>query len=130
MPPDRVFAQIKKNIRNRKIMVNPSDYFDIIKQHASITHLGIDECPVYNWKTALDKVLKPPVKWHFQFLSTKRFILTKSKRNEVVMQGEEAYNTELGVPKSLITRGKKIRNISLTEIPSGKKIKDEKLKDI
>lgn len=47
-----------------------------------------------------------------------------------MIQGEEAYNTEIGMPKSVIGRVKKIKNINLTEDSSGKKIKDQKLKDI
>lgn len=130
LPPDRVFAQIEKKITRTEIMVDPDEYFDIIKQHASVTYLGTPECALYNWKAAFRDVIKPPAQWHFKFLPTKRFIFCKSGKNEVLVQGEEAYKSEFGVPKSLVRRGKKIGNISLMELPRGKKIKEEKLQDI
>jgi hypothetical protein len=44
-------------------------------------------------------ILKPPDQWHFQFKSTKRFILEKSKQM-ICVKGEMAYKTDLGVAKT------------------------------
>lgn len=43
--------------------------------------------------------------WHFQFVPSKHIILTKHYAT-IKVQGETAYNLNMGVPKSICKKGK------------------------
>lgn len=45
IPPDRVFAQIEKEVRKRETIVQPEEYIEIINQWSTIIRMGV-ECQV------------------------------------------------------------------------------------
>lgn len=79
IPPDRVFAQIEKEVRNYEVINSPQKYLEIISRFSTVNTLGA-ECDVLNWKTAAQQIFKPVGNWHLQFKLCKRFLLRRSKR--------------------------------------------------
>lgn len=51
IPPDRVFAQIEKEVRKHKVISGPQKYIEIISKFSTVNALGTD-FKVFNWKTA------------------------------------------------------------------------------
>ena len=45
-----------------------------------------ENCIVYDWKSAVKTVMKPPAQYHFKFAPTKRIIVTKIKKNNMLLQ--------------------------------------------
>lgn len=70
IPTDRIFYGIEKEAKKMNIMKS-EDYCNIFNNNDTINKLSID-CPVYDWKTNIQTVLKPPNGWHFKLKFCKR----------------------------------------------------------
>ncbi|XP_046661862.1 uncharacterized protein LOC124355023 [Homalodisca vitripennis] len=97
IPPDRVFGVLERKFQDLSVINNPNEYTEIIEKHCTVVKLGTD-CPVSDWKTLTDAVLKKPGQWHFQFRKAKKFIFSRSKSNpnSILVQGEANYVFEIG----------------------------------
>ena len=129
IPPDRVFAQIEKVIRKREIIANPDEYYDIIKEHATLISVGND-CKVFDWKTATAEVFKPVGRWHFQFKNSKRFILKRSKTGNILIKGNIHYKHDDGVFKNVNRPNMLSSNINPIEIPPINRVNSAKATDV
>lgn len=129
IPPDRVFAQIEKEVRKHEVISGPQQYLDIISQFSTVNKLDTD-IEVLDWKTASQAVFKPVGSWHFQFKLCKRFILKRSKRPaNVLIQGHLHYRTDDGVSKNVNKRNKTTSMINPRKINASNNIMDSKKKD-
>lgn len=131
LPPDRVFAFTEKAIKKMEVIVTPEEYMNVMKSKATIKSLR--DVQIFYWKEAKDEVMKPVSNWHFKIQSCKRVFLTKGKTNSdsILAQGETTYRNLLGVPKSLMKRGKTIRQLKLEVVPINQvAMKEEKLRNV
>lgn len=130
IPPDRVFAQIEKEIRKHEVISGPQQYIDIISKYSTVNNLGTD-FEVLDWKTASQEVFKPVGSWHFQFKLCKRYILKRSKKpGNVLIQGHLHYRTDDGVFKNVCKRNKTTSMINPRKINVSNNITDSKKKDV
>lgn len=130
IPPDRVFAQIEKEIRKREIIANPDEYYDIIKVFGNVIILG-EDCKVFNWKDDAARVMKPVGRWHFQFKNAKRYILRHSKKEgTVLIKGNMHYRHEDGVFKNVNLPEKLSIDLNPMEIMPTNKVSDSKASDV
>ncbi|CAH4029298.1 unnamed protein product [Pieris brassicae] len=123
IPPDRVFAQIEKQVRKQGS--GPEKYIEIISKFSTVTALGTD-FEVFDWKTASQEVFKPVGSWHFRFKLCKR---SKRPRN-VKIEGHLYYKTDAGVLKNVCQRNKTTSMINPRKINISNKITDSKKKDL
>lgn len=130
IPPDRVFAQIEKQLRKHEVVSGPQQYLNIISKFSTVNNLGTD-VEVFDWKTAAQQVFKPVGNWHFQFKLCKRFILTRSKRpGNILIQGHLHYKNDDGVSRNVCKRNKTISMINPQKINVSNYITSSKKKDI
>uniref|UniRef100_A0A1B6D3Y0 Uncharacterized protein n=1 Tax=Clastoptera arizonana TaxID=38151 RepID=A0A1B6D3Y0_9HEMI len=128
--PNRVFAQIEKDVKKNSTLLTDQDYITIFRKHATVIRLG-DNCPVLDWKKAVLEVLKKPVQWHFKLQPCKRLVVSKTKTgNNCVVRGEVHYNKNIGEGKSLLKRGKRITSINPQVIEKRVRLKLAKLRDL
>ncbi|RVE41898.1 hypothetical protein evm_013448 [Chilo suppressalis] len=59
MPADRIFGLIKKEIKNKEQIINPTEYHEIFSNYGIINHLGTD-VPVKDWKSFASETMKAP----------------------------------------------------------------------
>lgn len=128
MPPDRVFGQIEKVVKNIETLTDPMDYINIFQRFGTVIELGSDECPVKDWKAEAINILKPPGTWHFKFKEARRFIISKSGTRKV--RGEVAYTSDCGNAASVIKRGKSIRQFNPEPLNAGTRVSEAKLNDV
>ncbi|GBP24236.1 hypothetical protein EVAR_80089_1 [Eumeta japonica] len=76
IPPDRIFAQIEKDLKKREVISSPEQYQEIITQYCKLTPL--DTIAVQDWKSAYAPIIKPTTSWHLQFQKCKRPLQKKS----------------------------------------------------
>lgn len=112
IPPDRVFGQIKTQIRKTEVIKTPEQYLNIIEKHGSVVLLGEENVKIYDWKKSVQNVVKPPAGWHFAFAQSKRIIITKVNGSRIFVRGEFTYKSDLGSEQSICKRGKNISLIS------------------
>lgn len=130
IPPDRVFGRIEQNLRNIETITKPETYVDVFKKHGTVFKLGSD-CTIFDWKKVAHETLKKPGAWHFQFASSKRFILThgKTPTSSILVRGEISYTHDTGMARKVCKP-----NVDIgSEIPLsrlGNKIKETKIKDV
>lgn len=129
MPPDRVFGRIEKTIKRKETIIQPEEYHKIFSEYGTITKPE-NGLRFFDWKSEVEKVFKKPGDWHFQFAPTKRFIITRSKKNNILIRGETSYNSDCGKPKCVAKKGKLPSAIFPTEIHIGIPPKPLKLKDV
>ncbi|XP_057671231.1 uncharacterized protein LOC130902959 [Diorhabda carinulata] len=79
LPPDRVFGRIERSIKKRESIVNPNEYIEIFEESGTVRQFGNNNLLVYNWKSALGKILKPTAQWHFKISLCKRIICICTK---------------------------------------------------
>lgn len=92
MPADRVFGFIEKEVKNKEVILDPSEYRNIYERYGVVTKLGVD-CKVKDWKTYGSEVMmvvKPPAQYHFKFNECKRYYVTgvKNKPRRFLLRGE------------------------------------------
>lgn len=124
MPPDRVFGLVEKTLRKKSEIINPEEYDEVIGTWSTIRK--IDDWSIQDWKTESKSHLKPPGAWHFQFNKSKRFILKRSGKDNVVIRGEPNYLTDVGEAKGICKKGKKISLLSPKNIAYGRTLKGDK----
>lgn len=129
IPPDRIFGRIERLVRKKDTIISPDEYLDIYSQVGTVLKMG-EDFHVSDWKAAIKTVLKPTSKWHFQFQPTKRFIITKSKKGDALVQGEPTYRMELGALKRVSKTNCTAANIVPQDIPMGIKVNPAKIKDV
>ncbi|KAK5640066.1 hypothetical protein RI129_010877 [Pyrocoelia pectoralis] len=98
IPPDRLFGQIEKLTKRKPEITCPEDYIKIIEKWGKVIKLGVD-APVFDWKTKVQGVLKPPSQWHFKFQLSKRILISKSD-NGYTIRGESMYKNNVRVLKT------------------------------
>nr|CAH7762377.1 unnamed protein product [Callosobruchus chinensis] len=57
IPPDRVFGNVEKEVKQREIIVNPNEYINIISNSATVKKLGEDVVNL-NWKCEVQKYIR------------------------------------------------------------------------
>ncbi|CAG5008191.1 unnamed protein product [Parnassius apollo] len=128
IPPDRVFAKIERTLKTKEVVVTPSEYTEVLQENGTCINLAT--IPVYDWKAAYDPVIKPTSSWHFPFMRSKRFFLTRTKTENILVQGEETYRNEINKKKIITKKNKKITMIipqmlsPNTILPNEAKVKD------
>lgn len=128
MPPDRVFAKCEKEVKAKESIILPSEYIQIYEKHGTVIKLGGENCPVIDWKDISIQHLKPPGQWHFRFNDAKRFIFTK--KNGIFIRGEHFYNSDTGIDKTVVKKGKRLEKAILPVLEVGINVKVEKRKDV
>lgn len=130
LPSDRIFGRTEKVIRKMETIANPESYKTIFRNYGTVLELGRD-FQVYDWKKAVESAIKPPGQWHFQFAAAKRIILKKKRSgDDVVVSGEVNYKSDIGVFKSILKRGKSLKNIKPQLLANQVPVKEAKLKDV
>lgn len=129
LPPDRIFGRIEKILKNQPTITDPETYLNIFKDHGTVNILGTD-CPVMDWKSSVAEFFKPVGAWHFKFSLAKRFILTKNTNGNVSVCGELYYNSNTGIAKPILKKGKRLEHFSPQRIPIGVPVKPAKLADV
>lgn len=129
MPPDRVFARIETFIRKMDTITNPSDYIQFFSDHGTLATLGSPSLPVYDWKTEVKNVLKPPGSWHFRLKASKRVIIKRNDHGNIIVKGDIFYSSDLSAFSGICKKGKTAANISPGILPTAV-VKTEKMKDI
>nr|CAH7760174.1 unnamed protein product [Callosobruchus chinensis] len=117
------------NIKKIELIFPIPAYNDIFKIHGTLKILGRD-CAVKDYKLETEKYFKSVGSWHFKCSETKRFILTKNVKSNVVLRSETFYNSEIATPRSILKKGKKLSNFDPVDIPKGVALKPDKLLDI
>lgn len=119
MPADRIFGHIEKEIKNKEVIINPSEYRDIYNRYGVVRKLG-EHCTVKDWKTYASEIMVPPGKYHFKFAECKRYYVTrvKNKPGRFLLRGEVNYKSDLGIAKSVIKRGvSSTSEIGIRDVP-------------
>lgn len=103
MPADRIFGYIEKDVKNKEVILNPSEYINIYKRYGTVRKLGVDYS-VKDWKSYSKEIMKPPSQYHFKFAECKRYYVTrvKNKPGRFLLRGEVNYKSDLGVAKSVL----------------------------
>lgn len=132
LPSDRVFGHIEREIKRKEVIVQPQQYHDIISNHATLVLMGINDCKIFDWKGAVETILKPPGQWHFKFMESKRIIIKRCRKdaNNTLVQGEVFYKSDLGALRSVVRRGKNVMSITPREITQGVRVKSQKIHDV
>lgn len=101
-----MFGLIEKEVKNKEVIIDPSEYQNIYESYGVVTKLG-EGCKVKDWKTYGSEVMKPPAQYHFKFIECKRYYLTrvKNKPGRFSLRGETNYKNDMSVPKSIMKRG-------------------------
>lgn len=133
LPSDRVFGKIELDIRKQEVISNPEEYLEIIDQRATIQKLDTD-CVVFDWLSEAKRVFKATSSWHFKMSLSKRFIFKRSTKNNnnILIKGEENYNSSINVFKTICKKDYETRDINPTQIPKGNltNIKPAKISDV
>ncbi|KAH9632260.1 hypothetical protein HF086_002895 [Spodoptera exigua] len=79
-------AKIEKTLRTKEVIVFPSEYTQVLQENG--TCIDLKTIPVYDWNAAYEPVIKPTSSWHFPFMRSKRFFLTRTKTENILVQGE------------------------------------------
>ncbi|KAH9643720.1 hypothetical protein HF086_001830 [Spodoptera exigua] len=106
MPADRIFGHNEKEVKNKEIIINPSEYIEIYNRYGTVHKMG-EDCAVKYWKAYASETLKPAGNYHFQFAACKRYYVTrvKNKPDRFLLRGEIHYKNDTGLAKSVIKRG-------------------------
>ncbi|CAK1589044.1 unnamed protein product [Parnassius mnemosyne] len=110
IPPDRVFAKIERELKKKEVLTSPAHYVSVLKEHASVTELS--SIPVYDWKTSYEPIIKPTTSWNFPFMKSKRFFLSRTKTENIFVQGEMHYKSEINKKILITKKNKKITMIN------------------
>ncbi|CAH1973769.1 unnamed protein product [Acanthoscelides obtectus] len=130
MPPDRVFGLIERVIKKNTTICEPEEYYKIIEEYSVLKVLGKD-WHAYDWKAAVQNIIKPPGTWHFQFNPTKRFLITRDHSQKIALIQEEAnYRINLGMARSVCKKSKRILSIAPKKLVSGRTVNNDKKQSI
>lgn len=129
LPPDRVFGRIEKVIRSVGTIETPSKYTAILKDFGTVKRLGA-EVPVHDWKSAVQDVIKPTGQWNFKLSLSKRIILTRNTKGNIIVQGEAHYRCDCGVPGTILKKSKSISSMMPIQLDNTVPVKRAKLNDV
>lgn len=115
IPPGRVFANIEKEIRKKDTIICPEEYFQIFEEFGNVLQLGVDWY-AFDWKSACSEIIRSTSSLHFKINSCKRIIISRTSRNEILVQGEPNYKHSIGVSKGICKKGKSLVNINPDEL--------------
>lgn len=120
LPSDRVFGQVEREVRKYDVIANPDKYLEIIGSRTTTQRLSLD-CPIFDWLSEAKRAFKATGSWHFKISLSKRFIFKRSTKNElnVLVKGEENYNTSLKAFKTITKKNDITNDINRTQIPKG-----------
>lgn len=109
LPSDRVFGRIETELKKYETIIRPEEYKDVFKKYGTVLELGTDPI-VADWKKEVDDICKPSTSWHFKFQATKRFIITRCRKNpnNALIRGEPFYFHDSGENKSICKKGKNL----------------------
>ncbi|GBP46592.1 hypothetical protein EVAR_95054_1 [Eumeta japonica] len=97
----------RENHQEKEVVTSPAEYVSVLEENATVTDLS--KIALYDWKKGYENIIKPTTSWNFPFMKTKRFFLTRTKSENILVQGEIHYKSEINT-KSLITKNKKNRH--------------------
>lgn len=129
MPADRAFGLIERELRRKTTIIDPSEYHAIFQRYGTLKIIGQHWSP-YDWKTEASEVMKSAAQLHFQIKKCKRFLITKTAKNNVLISGEMVYNTDSGVSKVCCKKGKTVSQINPTQIDLGVPVNALKARDV
>nr|CAI5836576.1 unnamed protein product [Callosobruchus analis] len=93
IPPDRLFGQIEKVTMKKSEITSPEQYIEIIQKWGKVYKLG-DDIPVFDWKSNVHVLVKPPSQWHFKLQLSKRIIISR-RNGSIAVRGESFYRNNL-----------------------------------
>ncbi len=108
--------------------MQPKDYAAIVQNNATVRQLGTDWYPM-DWKGAVANVMKSTSTLHFKINSCNR-ILLKKKGRRILVSGESAYNSNAGVARPILKKGKTFSAVSPQLAPIGVPINEKKFRDV
>lgn len=132
IPPDRVFGVTEKEIKTRNTIIDPEEYINIFREHATVKMLG-KEVVVYDWKKSLKGIIKDPKDFHFKISECKRLIFSRLKKDNrnIVVRGEMYYNNDIGARKCLTKAGRLPCHLNPQPIAPGEvAVKPAKIADV
>lgn len=99
-------------------IINPEDYLQVIREIGTVRLVGSD-VTVFDFKAAVNYVLKPTSTWPYQ--------ISKVKRGSIRWRGEFAYlhDAQTSVP-IYVNKGKTMRNFTVSVIPKSNTINASK----
>lgn len=128
LPADRVFGTIERQLKKLTTIISKEEYHKVFQKSGTIKLIGKNWKP-YDWKTAAMENIKSASQLHFKISSCKRIIVRKTKRNNIVIRGELAYNTDTGCERPILNKNGTL-DMNPPEIPLGVPVKAEKLVDV
>nr|CAH7752419.1 unnamed protein product [Callosobruchus chinensis] len=96
----------RKSYKKKSEITSPEQYIEIIQKWGKVYKLG-DDVPVFDWKSRVQLVVKPPSQWHFKLQLSKRIIISK-RNGSFAVRGESFYRNNLGISSSIVKRGRKM----------------------
>lgn len=88
--------------------------------------LGID-WKVFDWQDQCKKFIRPTSSLHFKISCCKRIIITRNKYNNVVVQGEPFYKSNIANAQGICKKGKSLSDVNPSEMNVGEcNVKPEK----
>lgn len=129
IPPDRVFGHIERDIRRMEIILEPEEYLNIFSRYETVLKVGTD-VEIQDWRNETSNFIKPPGQWHFAFSKMKRMNLTKNTKGIVLVRGEMAYRSDIGMGKPITKRGKTFLNMNPTTIVKKNCVNENKKVDV
>lgn len=130
LPSDRIFGHIEKVVKKNDTIIRPDEYINIFKMFGDVNQLGESGFDVYDWKSEAQKTLKPTSAWHFKFKSTKRFILNRTKQNNILIKGEPFYKNDIGEFLSVFKKRQTVKQIKPGILPINVAVNPLKIKDV
>lgn len=125
----RVFAKIERELKKKEVIITPAQYVSVLEEHGSATKLS--SIAVYDWKRSYESIIKPTTSWNFPFMKSKRIFLTRTKTDNIFVQGEVNYRSELNKKIIITKKNKKITMINTTIISPNTIIpKKSKVQDV
>nr|CAI5861566.1 unnamed protein product [Callosobruchus analis] len=109
IPPDRLFGQIEKVTKKKSEITSPGQYIEITQKWGKVYKLG-DDIPVFDWKSNVHVLVKPPSQWHFKLQLSKRIIISR-RNGSIAVRGESFYRNNLGNSSAIVKRGRKMRMV-------------------
>lgn len=130
LPADRVFGLLEKEFKKINTITEMSEYHEIFAKFATVKKLGKDWKGL-DWRTEAKEVVKTTQSLHFAISKCRRLILhLNRKRDNILVSGELAYNTNIGKFMSITKKGKTLKQINPLEMPIGCEVNSKKLTDV
>ncbi|GFR98555.1 4-diphosphocytidyl-2-C-methyl-D-erythritol kinase [Elysia marginata] len=126
LPCDRVFGVLEKKIRRIERIYSPDEHHNIFLETGKLYKVSKD-WPVYNFKAVSDLYFKRPLPIKIQ--ESKRFFLTRSRKNTVKIQAEANFRNMLNDPETITKKGHGFTRVP-QRVPMGVPVNAAKKSDI